>query len=58
LAFYRVINLAHGQLIMLGGFATYVVTTQLGLNFSSAFFAAMVVMGLLGIALEATVCIL
>jgi branched-chain amino acid transport system permease protein len=52
---YRVINLAHGQLIMLGGFATYVVTTQLGLNFFVGFFAAMVVMGLLGIALEATV---
>ncbi len=52
---YRVINLAHGQLIMLGGFATYVVTTQIGTHFFVGFFAAMAVMGLLGIALESTI---
>jgi branched-chain amino acid transport system permease protein len=52
---YRVINLAHGQLIMLGGFTAYVISTQLGMNFFVGFLAAMVVMGLLGIALENTV---
>ena len=52
---YRVINLAHGQLIMLGGFATYVVSTQLGVHFFVGFFAAMAVMGLLGVALESTI---
>ena len=49
---YRVINLAHGQLIMLGGFVAYVVATQLGTHFFVGFFAAMVVMGLLSIVLE------
>ena len=52
---YRVINLAHGQLIMLGGFATYVVSTQLGVHFFVGFFAAMAVLGLLGVALESTI---
>ena len=52
---YRVINLAHGQLIMLGGFACYVVATQLGTHFFVGFFAAMLVMGLLGVVLETSV---
>ena len=42
---YRVINLAHGQLIMLGGFVAYVVATQLGTHFFVGFFVAMIVMG-------------
>ena len=49
---YRVINLAHGQLIMLGGFVAYVVATQLGTHFFVGFFTAMIVMGLLSIVLE------
>jgi branched-chain amino acid transport system permease protein len=52
---YRVINLAHGQLIMLGGFACYVVSTQLGTHFFVGFFVAMLAMGLLGIVLETSV---
>jgi branched-chain amino acid transport system permease protein len=52
---YRVINLAHGQLIMLGGFVTYVVATQFGTHFFVGFFAAMVAMGLLGVLLETSV---
>ena len=52
---YRVLNLAHGQMIMLGGFAAYVVSTQLGFPFIVGFFAAMLAMGVLGVLLEAYV---
>ncbi len=52
---YRVINLAHGQLIMMGGFVAYVVATQLGTHFFVGFFAAMLAMGGLGILLESAV---
>lgn len=52
---YRVLNLAHGQMIMLGGFAAYVVSTQLGFPYLVGFFASMLLMGLLGVMLEASV---
>lgn len=52
---YRVLNLAHGQMIMLGGFTAYVVSTQLGLPYFVGFFASMFAMGVLGVVLEATV---
>lgn len=49
---YRVVNLAHGQQIMLGGYAAYVVSTGLGAPYLIGFVAAMVMMGLLGVLLE------
>ncbi len=49
---YRVVNLAHGQQIMLGGYTAYVVSTALGAPYLIGFVAAMVVMGLLGVLLE------
>jgi branched-chain amino acid transport system permease protein len=49
---YRVVNLAHGQQIMLGGYTAYVVSTALGTPYLVGFVAAMVVMGLLGVLLE------
>jgi branched-chain amino acid transport system permease protein len=49
---YRVVNLAHGQQIMLGGYTAYVVSTALGTPYLIGFVAAMVVMGLLGVVLE------
>jgi branched-chain amino acid transport system permease protein len=52
---YRVVNLAHGQLIMLGGYVTYVVSTEIGTPYFVGLLAAMVAMGLLGIALEVTI---
>jgi branched-chain amino acid transport system permease protein len=50
---YRVVNLAHGQLIMLGGYSAYVVTTELGQPYLVGFLAAALLMGFLGIVLEA-----
>jgi branched-chain amino acid transport system permease protein len=52
---YRVVNLAHGQQIMLGGFTTYVVSTSLGAPYLVGFVAAMIAMGALGILLEFTI---
>lgn len=49
---YRVVNLAHGQLIMLGGYSAYVVTTEIGAPYFIGFVAAMLFMGILGIGLE------
>jgi branched-chain amino acid transport system permease protein len=49
---YRVVNLAHGQQIMLGGYTAYVVSTALGAPYLIGFVAAMVMMGLLGVLLE------
>jgi branched-chain amino acid transport system permease protein len=49
---YRVVNLAHGQLIMLGGYVTYVVSTEFGTPYFIGLLAAMAAMGLLGVALE------
>jgi branched-subunit amino acid ABC-type transport system permease component len=49
---YRVVNLAHGQQIMLGGYTAYVVSTALGAPYLIGFVTAMVMMGLLGVLLE------
>jgi len=49
---YRVVNLAHGQQIMLGGYTAYVVSTSLGTPYLVGFVAAMIAMGLLGVLLE------
>ena len=42
---YRVVNLAHGQLIMLGGYVTYVVSTEFGAPYFVGLLAAMAAMG-------------
>jgi branched-chain amino acid transport system permease protein len=52
---YRVVNLAHGQQIMLGGYTAYVVSTALGAPYFVGFLAAMLAMGALGVVLEYTV---
>ena len=49
---YRVVNLAHGQQIMLGGYTAYVVSTALGAPYLVGFVAAMIMMGILGVILE------
>jgi branched-chain amino acid transport system permease protein len=49
---YRVVNLAHGQLIMLGGYSAYVVTSEIGAPYLVGFIAAMLFMAVLGTALE------
>jgi branched-chain amino acid transport system permease protein len=49
---YRVVNLAHGQQIMLGGYTAYVVSTALGAPYLIGFVAAMIAMGALGVMLE------
>ena len=52
---YRVINLAHGQMIMLGGYVAYEVATKSGMPFFVGFFVAMAAMGIFGIVLEVLV---
>jgi branched-chain amino acid transport system permease protein len=52
---YRVVNLAHGQFIMLGGYTAYVVSSQLGAPFFVGFIASMLAMGVLAVVLEALV---
>lgn len=49
---YRVVNLAHGQFIMLGGYATYVVTTGLGAPYFVGLIAAALIVGILAVILE------
>ena len=50
---YRVVNLAHGQLIMLGGYSAYVVTSEIGAPYLVGFVAAMLFMAVLGTAMHA-----
>ena len=52
---YRVVNLAHGQQIMLGGYTAYVVSTVLGAPYLVGLLAAMIMMGILGVILEYSV---
>jgi urea transport system permease protein len=47
-----VINMAHGEFIMLGAFSTYVLQTQLGIPFLICIPLAFVVVGLLGWVIE------
>lgn len=51
---YNVLNLAHGQMIMLGAFVTYVISTQLGAPFFVGMLVAMLSMGILGVFFEVT----
>lgn len=48
----RIINIAHGALYMLGGYVAYTVLTTLGVNIIVATAIAMVIMFLMGLALE------
>jgi branched-chain amino acid transport system permease protein len=52
---YRVVNLAHGQFIMLGGYATYTVVSQLGAPYFVGLIAAALIVGILAVFLEITI---
>jgi branched-chain amino acid transport system permease protein len=52
---YRVVNLAHGQFIMLGGYATYTVVSQLGAPYFVGLMAAALIVGILAVFLEITI---
>src|SRR5207244_13284336 len=47
-AIMGVLNFAHGQMYVLGGFVTYYVVTQLGLNFFVGLVASVAVLALVG----------
>jgi len=51
----RLINFAHGEVFMVGAFTGYFAALLLGLSLPAALLAAMVVCGLLGVAMEAVV---
>jgi len=48
----KLVNFAHGEFIMIGGYASYWVSTLLGLNPYVSILASMAVVGLLGVAVE------
>ena len=48
-AIMGVLNFAHGQMYVLGGFITYYVVSQLGLGFFVGLIASVVVLGLVGL---------
>jgi urea transport system permease protein len=48
----NVINMAHGELIMLGAYMTYFTTNRLGLVFAAGLIAAFMVAGLIGALIE------
>jgi branched-chain amino acid transport system permease protein len=50
----RLVNFAHGQLYMLGAFLAWAAMSQLGVNYFVAVPIAVLVLGLLGILLQAT----
>jgi branched-chain amino acid transport system permease protein len=50
----RVVNFAHGALYMLGAFGAYVLLAEAGVGFWAAVLLVPAVLGLLGVALEAT----
>ena len=47
-----VVNLAHGEIYMLGAFVAFTVATLMGINFWIALLIAMIVVGCIGILLE------
>ena len=51
---YNVLNLAQGQMVMLGAFVTYMVSTQGGAPFFVGMLVAMLAMGALGVVFEVT----
>jgi branched-chain amino acid transport system permease protein len=48
----KLVNFAHGELLMVGAYVSYSVTTGLGLDVYLSFFVSMVVVGLVGLAVE------
>jgi branched-chain amino acid transport system permease protein len=48
----NVLNFAHGQMYVFGGFVTYTVVVQLGLPFIVGLFASAIVLAILGAAIE------
>lgn len=48
----NVLNFAHGQMYVFGGFVTYTVVVQLGLPFVVGLFASAIVLAILGAAIE------
>ena len=48
----NVLNFAHGQMYVFGGFVTYTVVVQLGLPFIVGLFASAVVLAVMGAAIE------
>ena len=53
--FMRVINMAHGELIMIGAYTTYLVSTVAELPFYIAIIASFIVSALVGVLMEVTV---
>ena len=51
-ALMNVLNFAHGQMYVFGGFVTYTVVVQLGLPFIVGLFASAVVLAIMGAAIE------
>jgi len=51
----KVINVAHGELIMIGAYTTYVVTTILQLPFIIALVASFIVSAIVGLIMEVTI---
>jgi branched-chain amino acid transport system permease protein len=51
----NIINLAHGEIYMLGAFVAYFLVTLWGVNFFVAFLVATVAMGIFGVLIERTV---
>ncbi|MEM4733732.1 MAG: branched-chain amino acid ABC transporter permease, partial [Candidatus Bathyarchaeia archaeon] len=48
----KLVNFAHGQMLMIGAYITFALTTSLGLNAYVALLAAMGIVALIGIGLE------
>ncbi len=48
----NVVNLAHGEVYMLGAFVAFTVATLMGINFWIALLVAMIVVGFIGVILE------
>lgn len=48
----NVVNFAHGEIYMLGAYATFYIVTILGVNFYAALVVSMVVVGLIGVVIE------
>ncbi len=48
----KLVNFAHGELMMMGGYASYWITTLLGLNPYIAIVASMGIIGVLGVIIE------
>ncbi len=48
----HIVNIAHGSLYMLGGYATWVLINELGYNYFLSIIGSMIIVGLIGIVFE------